>query len=96
MDDTGKPMDFLHQTNIWTAAGGALVTRIEFEHSSEACRFASYITGEVEGAGVEEVVFRLRDRYLEIDLVPKSDGLDEDALVLAESVEEKLSETEFG
>ncbi|NMJ76516.1 hypothetical protein GLU01_00410 [Nanohaloarchaea archaeon] len=45
---------------------------------------------------VEEVVLRLQGNYLEIDLVAESDDLCGDVLMLAERMEEKLSETEFG
>jgi outer membrane lipoprotein SlyB len=96
MDNTGEPADFMDQTKIWTSAGGALVTRIEFDSGSGACQFVEAITGDIEGSGVEEIVLRLQGSYLEIDLVPESNDICGDALMLAERMEEKLSETEFG
>ncbi len=96
MDNTGEPADFMDQTKIWTAAGGALVTRIEFNSGSGASQFVEAVTADIEMSEVEEVVLRLQGNYLEIDLVSESDDLCGDVLMLAERMEEKLSETEFG
>jgi len=72
-------------------AGKNSVTR-----ETMACQFVGAITGDIEGSGVEEIVLRLQGNYLEIDLVPESNDICGDVLILAGKMEEKLSETEFG
>jgi len=95
MGDTGEPADFMEETKIWTSAGGALITRLEFDSGVEACQFVEAITSDIERSEVEEVVLRLQGRYLEIDIVSEGSDTHGGTLTLAEEMEEKLSETTF-
>lgn len=85
---------WIQQREIWGLEFGRLATRIEFEGYADATRFASEVFDLADEHEVYPVV-RVEEKAVEIDVGSDGDFTDEE-LSLAEEIEEKLKEIDWG